>query len=76
MYNPTYGKGKVIYVSSNGLSELVYYFKENPRLHDGALGPFRCKNLHGWWYSPNEIEEMKTIMPLREFILRRNRQCK
>lgn len=56
--HPHFGIGKVIRVRPG--SELVYFFKEDEGLHDGAIEPGACEDNHGWWFSPCEIKDMKT----------------
>ena len=45
--DPFYGLGKVIKFRP-GSSELVYFFKANENLHDGAIEPGSCPDNHGW----------------------------
>lgn len=71
--DPIYGLGKVIKLIPG--SELVYFFKADDGLHDGALYPGSCPDNHGWWFSPYDIERMKYLPPLASLIERRQ-QCK
>lgn len=71
--DPLYGLGKVIKLRPG--SELVYFFKADDSLHDGAIEPRSCPDNHGWWFSPGDIKEMKYIPPLASLIERRQ-QCK
>ena len=43
---------------------LVYYYKENPLLHNGSIGP----NFHYWW---SYAEDLKLISSVRTLIERR-----
>lgn len=70
--DPIYGLGKVIKVRSG--SELVYFFKADDGLHDGAIEPGSCPDNHGWWFSSNDIEEMEWLPPLRSLIERRRNE--
>lgn len=67
--DPFYGLGKVIKVRPG--NELVYFFKANDNLHDGAIEPGSCPYNHGWWFSPDDIKGMKCIPPLVSLIERR-----
>lgn len=71
--DPYYGLGKVIKVRT--VSELVYFFKADDGLHDGAIEPGSCSDNHGWWFSSNDIKKMKCLPPLASLIERRQ-QCK
>ena len=71
--DPFYGLGKVIKFRPG--SELVYFFKANDNLHDGAIEPRSCPDNHGWWFSSDDIKGMKCIPPLASLIERRQ-QCK
>lgn len=68
--DPFYGLGKVIKFRP-GSSELVYFFKANDNLHDGAIEPGSCPDNHGWWFSSYGIEKMKCLPPLASLIERR-----
>lgn len=68
--DPFYGLGKVIKFRP-GSSELVYFFKANDNLHDGAIEPGSCPDNHGWWFSSDDIKGMKCIPPLASLIERR-----
>lgn len=70
--DPFYGLGKVIKLRPG--NELVYFFKANDNLHDGAIEPGSCPDNHGWWFTPDDIE-MKCLLPLTSLIERRQ-QCK
>lgn len=67
--HPVYGIGEVIKI--DGMCELVYFFKANDALHDGAIEPRSCKDNHGWWFSCDEIQEMEYVPPLASLIKRR-----
>ena len=71
--DPIYGLGKVIKVRPG--SELVYFFKADDGLHDGAIEPGSCPDNHGWWFGCDVIEGMKCFLPLKSLIERRY-QCK
>ena len=43
VFHQEYGVGKIKFI--DGLAYLVYYYKENPLLHNGFIGP----NFHYWW---------------------------
>lgn len=64
-----WGIGKVIKLRPR--SGLVYFFKANDTLHDGAIEPRSCKDNHGWWFSCDEIQEMEYVPPLASLIKRR-----
>lgn len=42
VFHQEYGVGKIKFI--DGLAYLVYYYKENPLLHNGSIGP----NFHYW----------------------------
>lgn len=67
--DPSYGLGKVIKLRLG--SELVYFFKADDNLHDGAIEPGSCPYNHGWWFSPDDIKRMKYLPPLASLIKRR-----
>ena len=67
--DPFYGLGKVIKVRPG--NELVYFFKANDNLHDGAIEPRSCPDKHGWWFSSDDIKIMKCLSPLASLIERR-----
>lgn len=67
--DPFYGLGKVIKFRPG--SELVYFFKADDNLHDGAIEPGSCPDNHGWWFSHYDIKGMKYILPLASLIKRR-----
>lgn len=67
--DPSYGLGKVIKLRSG--NELVYFFKANDNLHDGAIEPGSCPNNHGWWFGSDDIKIMKCLLPLTSLIERR-----
>lgn len=67
--HPSYGLGKVIKLRPG--NELVYFFKANDNLHDGAIEPRSCPDNHGWWFSSDYIKGMKCISPLASLIKRR-----
>lgn len=67
--DPSYGLGKVIKLRPG--SELVYFFKADENLHDGAIEPGSCPYNHGWWFSPDDIKRMKYLPPLASLIKRR-----
>lgn len=71
--DPLYGIGKVIKLRPS--SELVYFFKADDGLHDGAVEPGSCPDNHGWWFGSDDIEGMKYLPPLASLIERRQ-QCK
>lgn len=71
--DPFYGVGKVIKLRPD--SELVYFFKANGSLHDGAKEPGSCPDNHGWWFDSDDIKEMKYLPSLASLIERRQ-QCK
>ena len=71
--HPHFGIGKVIRVRPG--SELVYFFKEDESLHDGAIEPGECEDHHGWWYGLREIEEMR-VSPLGLLIEKRRESKK
>lgn len=49
VFHQEYGVGKIKFI--DGLAYLVYYYKENPLLHNGSIGP----NFHYWWsYAEDE----------------------
>ena len=64
-----YGLGKVIKLRPG--SELVYFFKADDNLHDGAIEPGSCPYNHGWWFRPDDIKRMKCLPPLASLIKRR-----
>lgn len=68
--DPFYGLGKVIKFRPDS-SELVYFFKANDNLHDGAIEPGSCPDNHGWWFSFDNIKIMKCPPPLASLIERR-----
>lgn len=70
--DPSYGLGKVIKLIP-GSSELVYFFKADDNLHDGAIEPGSCPDNHGWWFSSYDIKGMKYIPPLASLIERRQK---
>ena len=61
VFHQEYGVGKIKFI---GLTYLVYYYKENPSLHNGAIG----SNYHYWW---SYAEELEPISPIRALIERR-----
>ena len=63
------GLGKVIKLRPG--NELVYFFKANDSLHDGAIEPGSCPDNHGWWFSHYDIKIMKCPPPLASLIERR-----
>lgn len=67
--DPVYGLGKVIKLRPG--SELVYFFKADDNLHDGAIEPGSCPDNHGWWFGSDDIKGMKCIPPLASLIKRR-----
>lgn len=67
--DPFWGFGKVIKLRPG--SELVYFFKADDSLHDGAIDPGSCPDNHGWWFSSDSIKIMKCFLPLRSLIERR-----
>lgn len=67
--DPSYGLGKVIKLRPG--NELVYFFKANDSLHDGAIEPRSCPDNHGWWFSSGDIKRMKCLPPLASLIERR-----
>ena len=69
--DPIYGLGKVIELEHDCCSELVYFFKANDSLHDGAIEPGSCPDNHGWWFSHYDIKIMKCPPPLASLIERR-----
>ena len=71
--DPIYGLGRVIKLRPG--NELVYFFKADDGLHDGAIEPHSCPDNHGWWFSSYDIEKMECLPPLMSLIERR-RQCK
>lgn len=71
--DPLYGIGKVIKLRPG--NELVYFFKADDGLHDGAIEPRSCPDNHGWWFGSDDIKGMKYIPPLASLIERRQ-QCK
>lgn len=70
--DPSYGLGKVIKLRPG--SELVYFFKADDNLHDGAIEPGSCPYNHGWWFSPDGIKRMKYLPPLASLIERRRNE--
>lgn len=68
--DPFYGLGKVIKFRP-GSSELVYFFKANDNLHDGAIEPGSCPDNHGWWFGSDDVKRMKYLPPLASLIERR-----
>lgn len=68
--DPLYGLGKVIKLRP-GSSELVYFFKADDSLHNGAIEPGSCPDNHGWWFSSYDIKRMKCLPPLASLIERR-----
>lgn len=70
--DPFYGLGRVIKLRPG--SELVYFFKADDGLHDGAIEPGSCPDNHGWWFDPNDIKEMKCLPPLISLIERRRNE--
>ena len=67
--DPFYGLGKVIKLRPR--SELVYFFKANDNLHDGAIEPGSCENHQGWWFNLRDIVAMQYLSPLWLLIRRR-----
>lgn len=67
--DPSCGLGKVIKFRPG--NELVYFFKANDSLHDGAIEPRSCPDNHGWWFSSGDIKRMKCLPPLASLIERR-----
>lgn len=67
--DPSCGLGKVIKLRPG--NELVYFFKANDSLHDGAIEPGSCPDNHGWWFSHYDIKIMKCPPPLASLIERR-----
>lgn len=67
--DPIYGLGKVIKLRPG--SELVYFFKADDGLHDGAIEPHSCPDNHGWWFDSYEIKNMEYVPPLTSLIKRR-----
>lgn len=59
-----YGVGKVVGFESCLAPCLVYFYKENPLLHNGFIGP----NFHYWW---SYAEDLKLISSVRTLIERR-----
>jgi len=53
VFHQEYGVGKIKFI--DGLAYLVYYYKENPLLHNGSIGP----NFHYWW---SYAEDLKLII--------------
>ena len=62
VFHQKYGVGRIINI--DGLTYLVYYYKENPSLHSGAIG----LDFHYWW---NCAKELKPISSVRTLIKRR-----
>ena len=58
------GMGRIIDIRSSSAPYLVYYYKENPLLHNGSIGP----NFHYWW---SYAEDLKLISSVRTLIERR-----
>ena len=67
--DPSYGIGKDI--KHRHGNELVYFFKANDKLHDGAIEPCSCPDNHCWWFSHYDIKGMKCIPLLASLIERR-----
>lgn len=67
--DPSCGLGKVIKLRPS--NELVYFFKADDGLHDGAIEPGSCPDNHGWWFSSDNIKIMKCLPPLASLIERR-----
>ena len=67
--DPSCGLGKVIKLRPG--NELVYFFKANDSLHDGAIEPGSCPDNHGWWFGSDDIKRMKYLPPLASLIERR-----
>lgn len=70
--DPIYGLGKVIKLRPG--SELVYFFKADEELHDGASEPGACEDCHGWWFESESIKNMR-ISHLR-FLIEKRRESK
>lgn len=62
VFHQKYGVGKIKFTDS--LTYIVYYYKENPSLHNGAMGP----NSYYWW---GYAEDLKPISSVRTLIERR-----
>ena len=67
-----YGIGKVIRVKCG--TELVYFFKADEELHDGAIEHGACEDYHGWWFESEGIKNMR-ISHLR-FLIEKRRESK
>ncbi len=70
--HPRYGIGKVIRAKCG--IELVYFFKADEELHDGAREPGACEDYHGWWFESEDIKNMR-ISPLG-FLIEKRRESK
>lgn len=70
--HPHFGIGKVIRVKCG--TELVYFFKADEELHDGAREPGACPDNHGWWFESEGIKYMR-ISPLG-FLIEKRRESK
>ena len=67
-----YGVGRIVDINIYSLTPyLVYFYKEDNRLHDGAIEPRSCPDNHGWWFSSGDIKRMKCLPPLASLIERR-----
>ena len=62
VFHQEYGLGKIKVVDSPTI--LVYYYKENPSLHNGGIGP----NFHYWW---SYAEDLKPVSSIRVLIERK-----
>lgn len=62
VFHQEYGVGKIKFI--DGLAYLVYYYKENPLLRNGSIGP----SFHYWW---SYAEDLKLISSVRTLIERR-----
>lgn len=62
VFHQEYGSGKIKVV--DGPIILVYYYKENPSLHNGGIGP----NFHYWW---DYAEDLKPVSSIRVLIERK-----
>ena len=67
VFHQGYGAGQIKDIDKS-LGEpflyLVYYYKENPSLHNGGIGP----NFHYWW---DYAEALKPVSSIRVLIERK-----
>lgn len=67
VFHQGYGVGQIEDINKSfgePFQYLVYYYKENPLLHNGSIGP----KFHYWW---SYAEDLKLISSVRTLIERR-----